>query len=159
MNKNKDLKNNFIFNWVLKKKLAIGTSPYKTEDIILLKNNKVKNILGLCSEIEARWHKDLEKNFFCKRVILPDSNQQKLPSEKQIHNAYSILNNLVENDTTFIHCFASVERSPLLCIMFVMKNFNLDLEEALDYVKKVHNSTNPRNNQLFLLRKLDKKNT
>ena len=156
MNDNKDLKKSFIFNWVLKNKLAIGTSPSKKEDVILLKKNNIKNILGLCSEIEAKWHEDLENNFYCKRVIIPDSNQQKILTEMEINNAYSILKNLIEENTTFVHCLASIERSPLLCIMYVMEKYYLELEEALDYLKKVHNYTNPRNQQLFLLRKIHK---
>ncbi len=152
MNDNKKLKDVFIFNWVLKNQLAIGTTPMVKEDINLLKNNRVKNILGLCSESEAKWYKDLENNFCCIRSILPDSNQNKLPSTKQMDNAYLTLKNFVNKSTTFVHCFASIERSPLLCIMFVMEKYNLDLEEALDYVKKVHKFTNPRNNQLFFLK-------
>ena len=33
-------KSDFIFNWILKKKLAIGTCPTKIEDINLLKHIK-----------------------------------------------------------------------------------------------------------------------
>ena len=51
---NSEIKDDFIFNWILKKRLAIGTSPTKIEDINLLKHYKVKNILGLCSEDECK---------------------------------------------------------------------------------------------------------
>ena len=136
-----------------KNKLAIGTSPMNIKDLILLKKNKVKNILCLCSEEESKWHLELENNFLCNRFILPDSNQKKLPSNIQIDKAYEILKKLVKNNITFVHCFASIERSPLLCIMFMMDNYNLNLEESLDYVKRVHYLTNPRNNQLFTIEK------
>ena len=157
MNDNKKSKENFIFNWVLKNKLAIGTTPTKKEDINLLKNNQIKNILGLCSEEESKWHKDLKDHFYCIRFILPDSNQKKLPSKNQIDNAYLTLKNFVNKSTTFVHCFASIERSPLLCIMLIMEKYNLELEEALDYVKKVHELTNPRNKQLFFIKNYLKK--
>ena len=39
-------KNDFIFNWILKRKLAIGTCPTKIEDINVLKHHKIKNIYG-----------------------------------------------------------------------------------------------------------------
>ena len=152
MNDNKNSKEIFIFNWVLKNKLAIGTTPTQKEDINFLKNNKVKNILGLCSEEESKWHKDLKDCFCCNRFILPDSNQKKLPSKNQIDIAYLTLKDFVNKSTTFVHCFASIERSPLLCIMFVMEKYNLEIEDALDYVKKVHKYTNPRNNQLFFIK-------
>ena len=144
-------KNNFIFNWILQNKLGIGTCPTNDEDINLLKKNKVKNILGLCSEQEAKWHKDLTNNFFCKRIILPDSNKNKLPTNLEIKNAYISLKEFFNKDITYIHCFAAIERSPLLCILLIMEEYSLDMEESLDYVRRVHKLTNPRNNQLLLI--------
>ena len=38
--KKSKLENKFIFNWVLKNKLAIGTSPMNIEDLILLEKIK-----------------------------------------------------------------------------------------------------------------------
>ena len=148
----------FIFNWVLKNKLGLGTSPTKKEDIYLLKKYKVKNVLGLCSEKEAKWHEDLENNFLCKRILLPDSNQNRIPTDMEIKNAYSVFRSFIKKDITFIHCYASIERSPLLCILFIMEEYNLGLEESLDYVKRVHKFTNPRNNQLLLVQNFKFKN-
>ena len=149
------MNDNFIFNWVLQNKLGIGNSPSKKEDINLLRKYQIKNILGLCSKKEAKWHDNLEHNFLCKRIVLPDSNQNILPSDTQLKIAYNSLKNFVDSNITFIHCFASIERSPLLCIMFIMERYNLGLEEALDYVKSVHKYTNPRNNQLLLIKNYD----
>ena len=153
MNNSSKLKDKFIFNWVLKHKLAIGTSPMNIKDLIFLEKKKVKNILCLCSEKESKWHLELENSFKCNRVILPDSNQKKLLTNIQIDKAYKILKKLVNNNITFVHCLASIERSPLLCIMFMMDNYCLNLEESLDYVKRVHSLTNPRNNQLYVIKK------
>ena len=149
---NSEKKDDFIFNWILKKRLAIGTTPTKIEDINLLNHHKVKNILGLCSEDECKWHKNLENNFICKRIILPDSRKKKLPSESEIDYAFNTLRNFVQKNITFIHCFASIERSPLLCIMYIMEKYDIELEESLDYVKSVHRMTNPRNKQLLLIK-------
>ena len=151
-------KSDFVFNWILKNKLAVGTSPEKKEHVNLLKQNNIKNILGLCDEKEAKWHDDLENNFSCSRIVLPDSNKNKLPTDTQIKNAFTILKNFIEKDITYVHCFASIERSPLLCIMFIMDKYKLNLEESLDYVKKMHFLTNPRNNQLFFIKNFIHKN-
>jgi len=152
MNEKSKLKDKFIFNWVLRNKLAIGTSPMNIKDVILLKKNNIKNILCLCSKEESKWHLELENSFSCNRLILPDSNKKILPTNIEIDNAYKILKKLVSDNITFVHCFASIERSPLLCIMFIMDKYNLNLEESLDYVKRVHQLTNPRNDQLFLIK-------
>ena len=69
------------------------------------------------------------------------------------------MKDFLKNGVTFIHCFAAIERSPLLCILFIMDEYNLSLEEALDYLKKVHKNTNPRNNQLLLIQNFKLKNT
>lgn len=142
----------FIFDWILKNKLAVGTCPTKDEDLKLLKEKKVKNILGLCSEEEIKWTKNIHEDFYCHRFILPDSNQKTLPSQEQLNSAFNLLRDLVEDDITFIHCVASMERSPLLCIMFIMDKYKLNLEEALDFVKRVHNNTNPTNDQLSCIK-------
>ena len=42
MNEKSRLKDKFIFNWVLRNKLAIGTSPMNIKDVILLKKIKLK---------------------------------------------------------------------------------------------------------------------
>ena len=94
----------------------------------------------------------METSFSCTRIVLPDSHQKKLPSKFEIKKAFDTLKLLVDQGITFVHCFASVERSPLLCILFVMERFDLNLEESLDYVKRVHKLTNPRNYQLFLIK-------
>ena len=40
-----------------------------------------------------------------------------------------------------------------------MDEYNLSLEESLDYLKKVHKTTNPRNSQLLFIQELKLKNT
>ena len=151
-------KNKFICNWILKNKLALGTNPENEDALICLKKFKIRNVLGLCSEKEAKWHIGLENIFNCNRVILPDSRANKLPSNIQITSAYENLKNFLNDGITFVHCVASIERSPLLCIMLIMEKYNLDIEESLDYVKRMHSLTNPRNEQLFFIKNYNFKN-
>ena len=153
------MSDSFTFNWVLKNKLGIGISPSKKEHLELLQKYQIKNILGLCSEEEALWHENLEDIFLCKRINLPDSNQNRLPTFLEINNAYSVMRDFLKNGITFIHCFAAIERSPLLCILFIMDEFDVSLEEALDFLKKVNKTTNPRNSQLLLIQNFKLKNT
>ena len=152
MSENKNEK--FIFNWILINKLAIGTSPIKNENLIYLSNKGVKNIIGLCSTKEASWHKNIYTKFNCERIVLPDSNKGFLPPKEDLMMAFEKLKSFLEKDITFIHCFASIERSPLLCILYIMENYNLVLEDALDYVRNAHNYTNPTNSQLNLINQL-----
>ena len=142
----------FIFDWILINKLDVGTSPTKESDLILLKEKKVKNILGLCSEEEIKWNENIKKDFSCYRFVLPDSHQNILPTKEQLETAFNLLKDLVSKDITFIHCVAAMDRSPLICIMYIMGKYNLSLEEALDFVKRVNNNTNPTNDQLSCIK-------
>ena len=149
---NKKSSYEFIFDWILINKLAVGTSPTKKEDINILKKNNVKNILALCSEDEVKWHENLNQEFNCFRFVLPDSHQKILPSNDQLNDAFNLFKKLINNNATFVHCVASMERSPLFCIMYVMYKHNLSLEEGLDFVKANHSKTNPTNNQLLCIK-------
>lgn len=142
----------FIFDWILINKLAVGTSPTKKEDMNLLKKNNIKNILALCSEDEVKWCENLNQEFSCFRFVLPDSNQKTLPSKEQLNGAFNLFKKLINDNSTFVHCVASMERSPLLCIMYVMEKHNLNLEEGLDFVKGIHSNTNPTNDQLLCIK-------
>jgi len=146
-------KNQFIFNWILSNKLAIGTSPIESKNLIFLKTKKVRNIIGLCSKEEIDWHENIYKNFHCERIVLPDSQTNLLPSKDDLNLALNKLIYAINKDITFVHCFASVERSPLLCTMYIMYKYKLTIEDALDYVKRMHSYANPTNQQLSFIEK------
>lgn len=152
MNKTKE--NEFIFSWVLRNQLAVGSSPSESENIVFLMKKKVKNIIGLCSEKESNWHENIHKNFNCERIFLPDSRKDKLPCKKDLLFAFTKLKNALKKDITFVHCYASIERSPLLCIMYIMSSYNLSIEDSLDYVKRKHIYTNPTNQQICLVKQI-----
>ena len=146
-------KNQFIFNWILSNKLAIGTSPIESKNLIFLKTKKVRNIIGLCSKEEIDWHENIYKNFHCERIVLPASQTNLLPSKDDLNLALNKLIYAINKDITFVHCFASVERSPLLCTMYIMYKYKLTIEDALDYVKRMHSYANPTNQQLSFIEK------
>ena len=150
---NKKKQTQFVFNWILKNQLAVGTSPTKEENLVFLKDKNIKNIIALCSDEDIHWNKNIYKQFNCNRIVLPDSRDNILPEDDDLKLAFRKLRSAISEGVTFIHCYASIERSPLLCIMFIMYKYNLNVEEALDYVKNVHSFTNPTNKQLNLIKK------
>ena len=143
----------FHFNWILSNRLAIGTSPLEEDNVNFLVDKGIKNIIGLCSDDEVDWHIQVESIFKTKRIILPDSHTDQLPTFVQLQKAFHALEEFIKDDITFIHCVASIERSPMLCILYVMKKYNITLENSLDYVKRMHKYTNPTNSQLKILNK------
>jgi len=147
-------KNNykFIFNWILIDKLALGNSPINNRNVDYLKQNGISNVLALCSDSEIKWDIEVSKTFSSKRIYIPDSKSNTLPTYEKLNQINEQLIRYLKNGATFIHCLASVERSPLICILYIMQKFNLELEDALDYVLRKHKYTNPTNTQLKLIK-------
>ena len=54
----------------------------------------------------------------------------------------------------YVHCVAAMERSPLVCLAWLVKQRRLKPARALDYLMQVHPGTNPLPGQLALLQKL-----
>ena len=129
MNENEIYK--FKFNWILINKLAIGTSPLKKENLEFLDIKGIKNILGLCSNSEVEWHSEVKRNFSSKRIFLPDSKSEIKLTYENFIIAYDHLKKYVNQGSTFVHCFASIERSPILIIFYLMKNYKMELEDSV----------------------------
>ena len=143
------------FNWVIRNELAIGTAPQKQSDLKLLKEFKVTSILSLCSEDEALRPKNIEKDFLCKRVILPDHTYSREMNQKELKLALNVLEELKTKGTAYIHCKAAVERSPLVCIAWLIKNKGLSINQALNYLMQVNKGTCPSKENLDLLKDLN----
>tara|TARA_B100000963_G_scaffold153660_1_gene133818 strand:- start:39 stop:497 length:459 start_codon:yes stop_codon:yes gene_type:complete len=151
---NNKIKSHFKFDWVLVDKLAIGTVPKETRHLEKLNKEGIKGILNLCTEEEAKCIDNLKDIFAFKRVTLPDHRQKKLLTKKNIITALSELEKLNKLGPTFIHCFASMERSPIICMAWLMKNNEMDCYQALDYLMMVHKGTSPLAQQFNVLKSI-----
>ena len=144
----------FKIDWVLIDKLALGSAPRKIDDIEELKKNKFKWIFSLCSKKEITVEVNYEDYFSCKRIILPDHKYKESLTINQLNLAINTLSEIIESGPVYIHCVAGFERSPLVCIAWLVKNYNLTTTQALDYLMDVHKGTNPLPDQLKLLNSL-----
>ncbi len=141
----------FIFNWVLVNKIAIGTPLKSEEDVSLLKKKKIKSILSLCAEDILI--KKLYNNFSHECYQLPDHRDGILPNKNQIRIALNIIEHSLIKGPIFVHCEAAVERSPLICIAWLMYNESIPFEHAVRYLKDIHPNSNPHFDQLNVLKK------
>ena len=148
----RDKNTKFIFNWVLTNKIGIGTPLRSEDDVILLKKKKIKSILSLCSNTVLD-HK-LHNNFEQKIYELPDHRNGSCPSINEIRQIIRIIEELIIYGPLFVHCEASVERSPLVCIAWLISNEGIPLEHAVSYLKQVHPSSNPHFDQLEVLKNI-----
>lgn len=147
----------FKVDWVLKNELAIGSIPRKYEHLLELKNNKIKWILSLCDKEEVPVDINYEDYFSCKRFVLPDHKYDNPLTLDQLNIALKILEEIIQSGPVYIHCVAGLERSPIVCMAWLVKKHNLTPTQALDYLMDIHIGTNPLPNQLKLLPLVKKK--
>ena len=138
-------------DWVLSNEIAIGSAPKTFEDINYLKVNGIHGILSLCSMEENPFNVNLKDFFNCKNIILPDHKYKDSLSIDQLNLALENLSILRKGGSVYVHCLAGVERSPIVCMGWLVKKHNLTPTQALDYLMNVHNGTNPLPEQLKLL--------
>ena len=121
------------------------------ESINLLKKKKIKSIISLCDTTN---HENYYDQFIHYKYILPDHRDGVCPTFKQILDVLEIIVLALKSGPVFIHCEASKERSPLICISWLVLKESLSLEDALRYLKQVHTLTNPHFEQLEVLKNL-----
>ncbi len=145
---------NYKLDWVLVNKLGLGTPPVKKEDFLYLKQNGIKTILNLCEEIESPIKKEFLNGMTFSRYTLPDHKVKKKLTKNQIFEVVDLLENFIKKGPVYVHCYASIERSPLVCIAWLTLRENVAFLNALDHLKQVHKESNPLSQHLSLLRSM-----
>lgn len=141
-------------DWVLVQDLALGPAPRAVQDLDLLSAEGIAAILTLCSEKEAPSPAGLTSRFVTKRLVLPDHRCDRLPELSELEDALAALAELRSHGPVYVHCLAGMERSPLICLGWLVQQHRLTPQRALDYLMQVHPGTNPLPGQLALLSRL-----
>ena len=141
----------FQVDWVLIDELAIGPAPRKKQHLDRLHELGVKGILSLCSTTEAEPPEKIEQSFQTRRIVLPEPRAGPMPSTHELKSAVENLRELLNNGPVFVHCVAAMERSPLVCLGWLVKVHRMNPDRALDYLMQQHPGTNPLPGQLKLL--------
>jgi hypothetical protein len=141
-------------DWVLVQELAVGPAPRAERHLERLTEAGVTAVLSLCSEQEAPPPAGLESRFECRRLVLPDHRVERLPELDQLEQALEALAELRAKGPVYVHCVAAMERSPLVCLAWLVRRHGLTPQRALDYLMQVHPGTNPLPGQLALLAQL-----
>ena len=144
----------FAVNWVLINEIAIGRAPRKREHLERIQKKNINSILSLCDIEEAPPPKEMTQMFCCERIVLPDHRKGIEPSINDFLKALKLLENLRVKGSVYVHCVAAMERSPLVCLGWLMRKNKLTLQQSLDYLMQVHKGTNPLPEQLELLKKI-----
>lgn len=146
--------NRFRIDWVLVNEIAIGPAPRATRHLDRLEEQGLLAVLSLCSEAEAEPPEQLKSRFACTRLVLPDHRAARLPDLTELEAALQALERLRSHGPVFVHCVAAMERSPLVCLAWLVSRHGQSPQAALDYLMQVHPGTNPLPGQLKLLDQL-----
>jgi hypothetical protein len=141
-------------DWVLVQELAVGPAPRAERHLEHLVAEGVRAVLSLCSEAEAPPPPGLAARFECRRLVLPDHRVERLPELAELEQALAALAELLATGPVYVHCVAAMERSPLVCLAWLVRRQGLTPQRALDYLMQVHPGTNPLPGQLALLARL-----
>ena len=141
----------FRIDWVLANELAIGPAPRAERHIQRLKAAGINSVLSLCSLEEAEPPSGLTELFQCRRIVLPDHRSPEVLSFQQLKATLCAVAELRQQGPLFVHCVAAVERSPLICMAWLVQEQQLSATEALDYLMQVHPGSNPLPRQYELL--------
>ena len=144
----------FRFDWVLRNELAVGPAPRNEKHLIILENKCVASVLTLCSENEVIIPDQIKDKFVHRRSVLPDHTTGRLPTLDELITTLNTLKELKKSGAVFVHCVASVERSPLVCMAWLIREHSMSPTQALDYLMQVHQGTNPLPGQLALLKEI-----
>lgn len=150
-------KRSYKINWVSIDNLAISRAPQSIKNLDLLQGEGIKSVLSLCSDEEVSIPSLIKERFNHSIVILPDHSHGRAPTISELNNALLALEKLmISTPPVLVHCVAGVERSPLICMAWLMKTQSINPSQALDYMMQVHPGTNPLASQLKVLDKLFK---
>ena len=145
----------FTIHWVLVDALAIGPAPRHPRHLSRLQEAGIQAVLSLCGPEEAPPPEGMQQSFHCERVVLPDHRSGHPPERHDLQQALNRLAQLHHHHgAVFVHCVAAMERSPLVCMAWLMQQHRLSTEQALDYLMDVHPGTNPLPDQLRLLQEM-----
>ena len=144
----------FLLDWVLVDELAIGPPPRASRHLDRLQEAGIKGVLSLCGPGEAALAEGLAERFAHQRLLLPDHRTGRMPELAELQGALVALAQLRQQGPVFVHCVAAMERSPLVCLAWLVSRHGQTPERALDYLMQVHPGTSPLPGQLALLGRL-----
>jgi atypical dual specificity phosphatase len=136
------------FRWIIERQLAVGPIP----DARLAQQLQAagfRSVLTLCDASEGAMAPEIMTTFQWQRVVLPDSHYEEVLDTVHLSRAVSCLQAAIaDHAPTYVHCLAGMERSPSVCITYLCLHQNMEVWEALNWVKQRHSRTSIQPDQL-----------
>jgi len=141
------------FSWIRSHRLAIGSFPHSWT---ALEQSGIRKVFSCCGPEEGEWSPPA--GWLSKRWHLPDHRNPMLLKPSLLASALDDLESLAREASThgalYLHCWAGVERSPLLAVGLLCRLENTNVLDALAQVRHLHPQAKPIPAQLILLEEL-----
>lgn len=139
-----------LFTWLRSRRLAIGPMPQTPAHWGLLEQQGVQSIFSCCDPSEGPWQPP--QHWRQGRVSLPDHrNPEQMTPALLEHGLHAALELYQAAPPLYLHCWAGMERSPLLAVGLLCRAEGLELFEALAQVRAQHPIAKPLVPHLVIL--------
>lgn len=136
--------------WLRTRKLAIGPMPRNPDHWRSLQQQGVRSIFSCCDPSEGPWQPPSE--WLQCQFPLPDHRQPDAMTKEMLASALSAALDLYQAaPPLYLHCWAGMERSPLLAVGLLCRAESLDLFDALGQVRSQHPIAKPLAPHLVIL--------
>lgn len=136
--------------WLRTRRLAIGPMPRTPAHWSSLQQQGVQSIFSCCDSEEGPWQPP--QHWRQLRHPLPDHRQPTAMTRELLEDALNAALDLYRAaPPLYLHCWAGMERSPLLAVGLLCKSESLDVFDALAQVRAQHPIAKPLIPHLVIL--------
>lgn len=140
------------FSWLRTRRLALGGFPQRTEQWQALEAAGIGQVFSCCDPGEGCWTPP--GHWRSERLALPDHRGSTVVSATQLEEALDRLQAMLTAEDApalYLHCWAGMERSPLLAVGLLCRLENLPFFDALAQVRSLHRDARPITAHLVVL--------
>lgn len=140
----------FQFSWLRSRRLAVGAMPRCEEHWQALAQQGVTSVLCCCHPDEGPWQPPAR---WCHaQRPLPDHRNPEALDPAALNRAIDTAMDLYASaPALYLHCWAGVERSPLVAIGLLCRAESLSIWDALAQVRALHPPARPITGHLVVL--------
>ena len=140
-------------SWLRTRRLAIGPMPQSPDHWLALQQQGVQSIFCCCDVEEGPWMPPQE--WSQRRFPLPDHRRPDEMTSAMLDQAINAALDLYRvGPPLYLHCWAGMERSPLVAIGLLCRAESLNFFEALAQVRSQHSIAKPLIPHLLILESL-----